>query len=266
MGYFDKKQSMKILALRHTKEMEEKYSKEIDLSASLSTIYYEVFNPSFIQGKPQEIKITDADSVEAAFNEYIDEIENGKLIKPCILNFASYKHPGGMFLEGSSAQEESLCHASNLYNILEKFDKDYYAPHRTKGATNRALYNNQAIFTPDVVFEYNKNIFKCDVLTCAAPNYAAASKYYNVTSKENAEVLLDRIKFLRKILEANNVKTVILGAYGCGVFGQDPNLVAKYMNDVFKDSNIDTIIYAIPRGLNERNYLAFKNRIAETSL
>ena len=266
MGYFDKKQSMEMLALKHTAEMEAKYEKESTLSANQSTIYSEAFNPPFIEGTPQKIKVVDAESVEAAFNEYLYGIENKKLIKPCILNFASYKNPGGKFLNGSSAQEECLCHESNLYNILEKFDKTYYAPHREKGATNRALYHNQAIFSPDVIFKYNQTTFKCDVLTCAAPNYAAASRYYNVTSTENAEVLLDRIKFLRKILEDNNVKTVILGAYGCGVYGQDPNLVASYMNKVFKDSNIDTIIYAVPKNLNERNYQAFKRRIAKTEV
>jgi uncharacterized protein (TIGR02452 family) len=266
MGYFDHKESMQIKAYHHTKEVGNRYKKEIDISKSLSTIYYEAFNPAFIEGSPTRVEVIDAGSVEAAFNEYNNGAENGKHVKPCILNFASYKNPGGKFIEGSSAQEECLCHASNLYNILEKFDKDYYAPHRTKGATNRALYNNQAIFTPDVIFNHGNKNFKCDVLTCAAPNYAAAKQYYDVSAKENAEVLLDRIKFLRKILEDNHVKTVILGAYGCGVFGQDPNLVAKYMNDVFKDSNIDTIVYAIPRGLNKRNYLAFKNKIAETEV
>lgn len=263
MGYFDNKKSMEVRALLHTEDMKNRYEKETVLSASLSTIYYEAFNPALVEGTPKRIEVIDAGSVEAAFNEYNCGMQNGKNVKPCILNFASYKNPGGMFLAGSSAQEECLCHASNLYNILEKFNKDYYIPHRQKGATNRALYSNQAIYSPDVVFEYEKNTFKCDVLTCAAPNFSAAHRYYGVTSKKNAEVLFDRITFLRKILENNHVDTVILGAYGCGVFGQDPNLVASYMNQIFKDSNIDTIVYAIPRGLNEKNYLAFERRIEQ---
>ena len=157
MGYFDNKESMQFKALKHTEEMTKKYAKEIALSASLSTVYYEAFNPALVEGTPKRIEVIDAGSVEAAFNEYNNGIQNGKNVKPCILNFASYKNPGGMFLAGSSAQEECLCHASNLYNILEKFNKDYYIPHRQKGATNRALYSNQAIYSPDVVFEYEKN-------------------------------------------------------------------------------------------------------------
>lgn len=264
MGYFDKKQSMIIKALNHTKEMEEKYTEDTIHSVKQSIIYNKTFNPLLKNGNPTKIKVIDMDSVSAAFAEYKEH--KGQNKKICILNFASYKNPGGKFMDGSSAQEECLCHASNLYNILEKFDRTYYAPHRTKGTTNRALYNNDAIYSPDVIFNYLDGEFKCDVLTCAAPNFAAASRYYDVSSTENAGVLLDRTSFLRKILEDNKVDTAILGAWGAGVFGQDPNLVASYMNKVFKDSNIDTIIYAIPRGINERNYSAFKKRIAETEV
>ena len=47
-----------------------------------------------------------------------------------ILNFASYKNPGGMFLRGSTAQEEALCHESTLYNVLIKFNDTYYKSNR----------------------------------------------------------------------------------------------------------------------------------------
>ena len=262
MGYFDNKLSMTQKAELHTKEMWKKYPNEISLAASFSTIYYPSFEKDLIAecGHPQRIEVIDADTVAAAYREF----EKNPNITPCILNFASYKNPGGKFIEGSSAQEECLCHASFLYNVLLGLDKTYYAPHREKGASNRALYTNEAIYTPNVIFNYNGIEFKCNVLTCAAPNNAAARRYYDVDPKENATVLYDRITFIRKILQINNVQTAILGAFGCGVFGQDPNMVAQYMNNLFTNSTIDTIIYAIPRELNERNYLTFKNRIAET--
>ena len=263
MGVWNNKQDMQMKALRWANLMDEKYAKDIALSANLSMIYGTPFDATLISGNPLTIGIVDKDSVQAALDE-----ANGceYQIKPCILNFASYKNPGGKFLEGSSAQEECLCHESYLYNVLEKFDNTYYASHRLKGATNRALYHNEAIYTPNVTFIKNDIEFKCDVLTCAAPNYAAAHRYFDVGPKENAEILYSRIEFIRKILEVNNVQIAILGAFGCGVFGQDPNLVASYMNKIFGQSNIDTIIYAVPKGLNERNYNTFKNRIVETGL
>ena len=263
MGVWSKKQEMEMKALRWASEMEAKYPSDISLSANMSMIYGSPFDVALTEGQPTTIAVVDKDSVSAALDE-----ANGSeyKIKPCILNFASYRNPGGKFIEGSSAQEEMLCHESYLYNVLEKFDKTYYGPHRGKGATNRALYHNEAIHTPNVTFIHNGIEFKCDVLTCAAPNYAAAHRYFGVEPLENAQALKDRILFIRKIMEVNNVQTAILGAFGCGVFGQDPNIVAQYFNDIFSKSNIPTIVYAVPKGLNERNYNVFKRRIAETGV
>lgn len=91
----------------------------------------------------------------------------------------------------------------------------------------------------------------------------AAARYYGVTSSANAMVLKQRIKFIKDIMETKQVQTAILGAFGCGVFGQDASLVAQYMNDIFKESHIKTIIYAVPAYLNGVNYTKFKNRIEE---
>lgn len=262
MGVWSKKESMQMQALQHTQEMQNKYSKEIVSSAIQSIHYKEPLDFELIHTTVKPfVGIADLDTVSAALAEW-----NGTDAHICILNFASYKNPGGKFLEGSSAQEECLCHESNLYNILEMRDKDYYLPHRGKGQSNNALYYNEALYTPNVIFEKNGIKFECDVLTCAAPNYAAARRYFGVTARENAEVLRSRIEFIWKIMELNNVQTAILGAFGCGVFGQDPNLVAQYMNDIFKQSSISTIVYAVPRGLNERNYQAFERRIEQTDL
>lgn len=69
--------------------------------------------------------------------------------KTAVLNFASYKNPGGKFMEGSSAQEECLCHASTLYNVLKQFPV-YYQWNRVHN--NRALYTNRALYSEDVIF------------------------------------------------------------------------------------------------------------------
>lgn len=256
MGYWDNKQSMVAQAAAHTHQMMIKYEKETTESVKNSKIYYSkdgisnVREPDPTTYHPT-VKLWDKDSVTAAriaCTEYPDS-------KICILNFASYKEPGGKFIQGSSAQEESLCHASNLYNILLRFDKVYYAPHRGKGATNRSLYYNEAIYTPNVIFSNNK----FDVLTCAAPNWSAASRF-GVSLDENNKALKSRIEFIKSILEENKVDIAILGAWGCGVFGQDPATIANYFSEEFYYSSISTIVYSIP-DKNSVNYRAFKEII-----
>lgn len=262
MGVWSNKESMTMKALLHTKEMQERFAEDIKKSAANTKMYEDdAYMIQDLDSNKPNIYVCDKDSISAA----LDEASKTNFEKnPCILNFASFKSPGGKFLDGSSAQEECLCHESYLYNVLEKYDATYYAPHRTKGATNRALYTNTALYTPNITFIHNDIEFKADVLTCAAPNYAAAHRYFGVDARENAETLYNRIEYVRYIMEDNNVQTAILGAFGCGVFGQDPNLVAQYMKDIFTKSNIHTIVYAVPRGLNERNFRAFNSRIAES--
>ena len=96
------------------------------------------------------------------------------------------------------------------------------------------------------------------MITCAAPNKAAAQKYENVSDQANTEALKSRIQFVLDIAEKNEVKTLILGAYGCGVFGQD----AKEVAGIFKEflttthTSFDTVVFAVPDGKNG-NYRRF---------
>lgn len=165
-----------------------------------------------------------------------------------VLNFASYKHPGGMFMEGSIAQEEALCHESFLYNVLSECPSYY---DYNKRYLNRALYKNRALYSPDIIFERDNTSVYCNVITCAAPNKAAAQKYQNVSDEENAKVLRSRINFILKIAADNKTDTLILGAFGSGVFGQSAKEVASIFKDLLENkfSNaFDKIVFAVPSG------------------
>jgi len=256
MGYWDNKQSMAAQAAAHTHDMMIKYEKETTESVKNSKIYYSKDGISNVRVSDPTIyhpvvEFWDKDSATAARTIRTNHLND----KICILNFASYKEPGGKFIQGSSAQEESLCHASNLYNILLRFDKVYYAPHREKGATNRSLYYNEAIYTPNVIFSNNK----FDILTCAAPNWSAASRF-GVPLDENNKALKSRIEFIKSILEENKVDIAILGAWGAGVYGQDPATVATYFKTEFNHSSIPIVVYSIP-DKNSVNYQTFKKII-----
>ena len=84
-----------------------------------------------------------------------------------------------------------------------------------------------------------------DVITCAAPNWKAA-RQNGRSPASNVKALTSRISFIRDIAEECHVDTIILGAFGCGVFGQDPSIVASIFNKVFISTTIRQIIYAVP--------------------
>ena len=121
--YFDRKNELKEKALKHTEKMEEQFENEIQKCVENTLVYGEEANPAPVALKRAEgiaapkVYIDTLDSVSSIFSHHTG--------KTAVLNFASYKNPGGKFIEGSSAQEECLCHASYLYNVLLRMPKYY---------------------------------------------------------------------------------------------------------------------------------------------
>ena len=212
------------------------------------------YGPNFFRKQEKKeiqkpsITLTDIDSVSCLFN--IPPYSG----RTAILNFASYKHPGGYFLGGSSAQEEALCHESNLYPILLAFDDTYYKWNREH--LNRALYLDRALYSPEVIFEKDEEQKIADVITCAAPNYRTAHRYQRVSLAENNRIMENRINFMYAVAEDNGVDNLIAGAWGCGVFMQDPKTVVTLLVSVARNYNIPNIYFAIP-DRNSCNFKAF---------
>lgn len=236
-------------ASNHTTDMMLKYTPEI-MKCVRNTTIYPIDKPVPNNNQPfspAKFELVNIDSVSAIF-----EFTRANT-RTAILNFASYKEPGGLFLKGSTAQEEALCHESFLFNVLRNFDSNYYAVNRTQ--LNRGLYKNTALYSPDVMFFRNEKSVLCDVITCAAPNRNVSMKYTNIPLITNNEVLYSRIEYIKDIALDRNVDTLILGAYGCGIFKQNPLTVASYIKEIFTNSGLH-IVLAIPG--ESYNYKAFK--------
>ena len=235
-----RKEELSKRAAEHTKLMSEKYKSEIENCIKNSVVLREIekANPT---GTPN-ISVIDAGTVDAAL------MCEGAVT---VLNFASYKHAGGGFIGGAMAQEEALCHDSFLYNVLSTFT-DYYEYNQKN--LRKGLYTNAAIYSPDVVFEYGGKSKKANVITCAAPNNSLGVRYKAFTPEENRAALESRIAFVRDIAEKYGCDTLILGAYGCGVFKQDPTETAQIFKKTFERSDIKNIIYAIPGGKNSEAF------------
>lgn len=193
----------------------------------------------------------------------------------CVLNFASAINPGGGVQAGSSAQEESLCRCSTLYPCLDSPDawRDFYLPHRREIAP---LHSDDLIYTPGVVIFREDadpmNILpethwqKVNIITCAAPNLRAALEHgFPVPDEAGLARLFE--KRMRRILEIaarRENEAVILGAFGCGAFGNDPGIVAPALNRAVQAFRhcFDTIEFAVfCRGANDINHRAFARSI-----
>src|SRR6266571_8583623 len=145
-----------------------------------------------------------------------------------VLNFASATRPGGGYLTGATAQEEDLCRCSSLYRCLLQVD-DYYPAHRTDGDP---FYSHRVIYSPAVpVFRDHANVllprpYPVTFLSCPAPN---AGKIAHDTPDRLAQiprVLTARAAMILAVAYRHDVRRLVLGAWGCGVFRNAPNDVA----------------------------------------
>ena len=249
--YWEGKQQRAEMAKSHTEEMNRRYGEQINECVAKTKIYtgpIEAQNASKTTANVT-MRVIETDTITALMN-HVDEC--GRV---ALLNFASYKHPGGGFVVGSRAQEESLCHESFLYNVLREFEDSYYEPNRND--LNRGLYRNRALYSPNAIFERDGKVKTCDVVTCAAPNFSVAGKF--VTRGVNNTALRERVRFVLEIAKAEKVDTFIVGAWGCGVFKQDPKAVAKCFEEecqrVFVDAKINLVFAVIPPLPNQTDNL-----------
>ena len=204
-------------------------------------------------------------------------------MKVCVHNFASATNPGGGVTKGSSAQEECLCRCSTLYFNLNTSDMwgGFYSPHR---AMQDPIHNDDCIYTPDVVVFKSDTAepkllreeewYKVNVVTCAAPNLRLMPsnamntgdgvKRAKISDKDLYDLHVKRLTRIMDIAVAGGNEVVILGAFGCGAFENNPEVVAKASKtvaDKYKNQfkAIEFAVYCSPK--DERNFTIFNSII-----
>ena len=210
-----------------------------------NTIFYsehEIILPDLPEKRqkkmPQNVVVTDNDTFTAAAllqHKYEDRI--------AVLNFANAYKPGGEVKLGAKTQEEDLCRTSTLYFVLDTKDNNerFYKPHKK----NKTAYGtSDIIYTPGiVVFRFGSPDYSfrtldeftfVDVITCAAPQFKHKLKEMPTNISEHA-LYKKHIERGKRIIECaikNGVKILVLGAFGCGDFNNDPMIVATAYRDL----------------------------------
>jgi uncharacterized protein (TIGR02452 family) len=203
------------------------------------------------------IEVTDESTTAAARRLF----EREGVADPCALNFASARNPGGGFLGGAKAQEEDLARASALYACLEP-QRAYYDANRRERS---ALYTDHVIHSPRVPFFRDDRACLTDavalvsVVTAPAPNAGAVGPEERALVRPTLE---RRAAIVLEVAARHGHRVLVLGAWGCGVFRNDPREVA----DVFARElagrfagAFDRVVFAILDRSRERATLrAFK--------
>lgn len=175
------------------------------------------------------ISVIQSDSYDAA----VTLISAKPGIRVGVLNMASSYQPGGGVLKGSLAQEESLCSRSTLYPSLQ--ESFYRLP---------AL---SAVYSPDIAVFRNSELNGTailpkeewafvDVISCAAlkgPDVDINAEGRKVYAREkDREIMTLKVRLILQVARENGITHLVLGALGCGAYGNPPGEVAKIFKKV----------------------------------
>ncbi|MET7878348.1 TIGR02452 family protein [Micromonospora profundi] len=210
-----------------------------------------------------------AGTVEVTYESTLQAAHRVGSDAACLV-FASAKNPGGGFLGGAKAQEESVARASALYPCLLAAP-DFYAFHRGQ---RDLRYSDRVIYSPDVpVFRDDKgNLldqpYTTSFLTAAAPNLGAIIRNQPEHTTDVPAVLARRARRVLEVAAAHGRRTVVLGAWGCGVFRNDPATVADAFAEALQVvDRFDHVVFAIRDGLpGTPVYRAFVQRFPPTAV
>ena len=170
----------------------------------------------------EEIKFTYGGTVSTAYN-YSGNV--------AMLNFADALIPGGLVEHGEITQEENICRCSNLYEslTLDKCINGYYEH-------NRKLLSIYPHYTNALIYSYDTLVFKddisyeriepkyIDVITCPAP--------CGGNTRNLANLIEERIEGIIKSAIYHQAEVLVLGAWGCGAFGQDAEVMGELFGKV----------------------------------
>ncbi len=196
-------------------------------------------------------------------NSVVDDIihtcYNSLDSKVGILNFASSYNPGGGFIKGALAQEEALCYASTLYVQLEachtlyklnrESDLDTYTDNMGVSET-QFIKNGNNMWLP--------NPYTVKVITSAAVNNR---KVKDPNSQRVKSIMKVRMHKIIELAIYENIDILILGAFGCGVFKNDPKFIAETWRDELSlyGGYFKQVIFSVMGDTSSQNYLAFSS-------
>lgn len=161
-----------------------------------------------------------------------------------VLNFASARHVGGGWLSGANAQEESLCRSSALAATLRSQPEYYTANQRCRTAmyTDNMIFSGRVPFFRDDDGRWLDEPVRVHVVTCPAPN---AGSLFGGDREGLGETLRRRARNIVAVASELGCETLILGAWGCGVFRNEPADVAEAFRAALREIAVKRAVFAI---------------------
>ena len=179
--------------------------------------------------------------------------------KCAALNFANAHHAGGGYLNGARAQEEDLCRLiPTLYTSLKRLK--YPMKENSCGFTQGWLARTAGSYALD------GGPILVNILSAAMPNIAGGSAFsarLDPTDEPWRATVRVRIRAVLHAAREEGCDSIILGAFGCGAFGNPPDRVAPLFAEVLASPEFrgafSAVVFAILefQGSDSGNVAAF---------
>ncbi|KAK7691999.1 hypothetical protein QCA50_005404 [Cerrena zonata] len=205
--------------------------------------------------QPTKIQLLEKSTLEGA--HLLHELVASEVPQPRvgILNFASAKNPGGGFLGGSRAQEESIARSSSLYlSLTTPIAEPYYKNHKCN--PHGGYYSHAMIYSPRVIIIRDDEggwiePLEVDVVTSPAVNAGVVRKSTKVTSEAIEDTMRERMGRLLYLFERNGIRNIVLGSFGTGAFRNEVGMVVRIWSDLILEEAgryhraFDNIVFAV---------------------
>lgn len=243
-------------AAKHIALMKGVFGSEIEACAKGAKIYED--------GDGRELPIPDA-RFKATETRVTTDFASQALFsakgRAAVVDAASFTRPGGNYADGAFGPEQALCADSILYPVLCELKESYYDKNR--GWESGMLFTDRALYLEDVTFSRKGNMKKAGVVVIAAPNRTRALE--NHRSPEGCDQALSfRIEAIMRIAAAGGADSLVVGAFGCGSYGNDPAQVAGLFG-AWLDAHpgvFEEVVFAVPRASFEAFNAAFGEPVA----
>lgn len=181
-----------------------------------------------------------------------------------VMNFANAFYPGGAYIAGGNAQEESLCRMSTLYASLKSENaKKMYDYNNNICSRFRAAASDYMLISPNVVvFRNGRNELLERYYVTAVCTIAAYDRRKASSSEDKIAAITEkRLKRFFSLAIKEGYKNLVLGAWGCGVFNNSPAVIANHFKNILINDGyikyFDNITFAITVRHGENNFKVF---------
>jgi len=215
--------------------------------------------------KPTKVRVIDSDTIDAAL-----DIQTESTKPVAVLNMANANHAGGGWQHGALAQEEAICYRSSLARTLHR--KHYPIP------DDAAIYSPSVMIIRDSMknghdlldFRDPSQLDVISVISCAAvcqpflKKDARGQPAYR--DQKDVKLMKEKMRVVLRTAIRNRHRQVVLGALGCGAFGNPRHVVASMWKEVFQEAEFHggywkDVVFAVLDTKGESNFKAFRDEL-----